>query len=378
MSQLHSTIRFSRKAFAVSLIAAASLVLVGCSAGGGTSGDPSAGKVDTATAQALVDKYSVPPTEFPVDVPLENDPSGLKVSLLQCVTPTCGLAAKVFAAAGSAMGIEVSVVKVSSAIADQQSGLDSIIASKPDGVVILGIEASAVGSQIQELTSDGVAVTTVGLADVEQYGVQAAINSNASLKNWGQVLGAYAVLKHGADSDIVIYNVPELSFPPRVTAAAQDEIAALCPACVVRVVDIPITSVGTDSPSRVVSDLQANPKSNIAIFPFYDVATGLPAALSTADITIDTVGLSPSPSNLQDIKDGGLTAGVSVDVGVMFWTALDATARVALGEPITASEKTGIPPFQIVEASDITFDPAGGYHAFPDLKDRFTKLWTGN
>jgi ribose transport system substrate-binding protein len=223
-----------------------------------------------------------------------------------------------------------------------------------------------------------VAVTTVGLADVEEYGVQAAINSNVTHETWGRVLGAYAVLKHGADSNIVIYNVPELSFPPRVTKAAEEEIAALCPSCVVRVVEIPITSVGTDSPSRVVSDLQANPQSNIAIFPFYDVATGLPAALSTADITIDSIGLSPSPSNMQDIKNGGLTAGVSADLGVMFWTALDATARVALGEPLSEAEKIGIPPFTIIEAEDITFDPAGGYHAFPDFKEQFTTLWTSN
>lgn len=382
MSWPHSTnpIHSKASAVAIALIAATSLMLAGCGTDAPPAGGPAstASDVDTAAAQALVEQYSVAPTDFPVDVPLEGDPSNLDVTLLQCVTPTCGLAAKIFAEAGAAMGIDVSVVKVSAAVADQQAGLDSIIATKPDGVLILGIEASAVGSQIEELTSEGVAVTTVGLADVDEYGVQAAINSNVTHKTWGEVLGAWAVLKHGADANIVIYNVSEMSFSPRITKGAEDKIAALCPSCEVRVVDIPITSVGTDSPSRVVSDLQAHPNSNVAIFPFYDVATGLPAALSTADITIDSVGLSPSPSNMQDIKNDGLTAGIAADLGVMFWTALDATARVALGEPLSDAEKLGTPPFRILEGADITFDPAGGYHAFPEFKEQFTELWTGN
>lgn len=371
-----------RMIHSITLAATAALasvaLLAGCSGGAGGSAAPtgSGSAVDTAGAQEIVDAYSVPPTEFPVDVPLAASPEGLTISVLQCVTPTCGLAAKVFAEAGEAMGAEVSFVKVSAAIADQQAGMDSIIAAQPDGVIVLGIEASAVGSQIEQLTSDGVAVTTVGLADVEQYGVQAALNSNESQATWGEVLGAYAVEAHGAETEAVIYNVPELSFPPRVTAAAEETIAKFCPDCTVRVVEIPITSVGTDSPTRVVADLQANPNTNIAIFPFYDVATGLPAALSTADITIDTIGLSPSPSNLQDIKNGDLTAGLAVDVGVMFWTALDATARTALGEPLTEAEKVGIPPFQVLHADDVTFDPAGGFHAFPDFKEQFTTLWT--
>lgn len=353
------------------------LLISGCSTGaGGQAGpEPTDAEADLAAAKALVDQYSQPPTGFPVDEPLAASPAGLKIAMIQCVTPVCGLAAASIGAGAAAMGVEFSAVKVSTSIADQQAGLDAIIASDPDGVILFGIEASAIGSQLEQLTSTGVAVTTVGMAEVAKYGVQTALNSETSQETWGKVLAAYAIQAHGTDTDAVIYNVPELSFPPRVTQAAEEEFATLCPGCNVRVVDVPITSFGTDAPSRVVSDLQANPETSIAIFTVYEAATGLPAALATADISIDTVGLAPSPVNLQDIRDGALGAGIAIDVGVMFWTALDATARTALGEPLTAAEKSGIPPFQILEAADITFDPAGGYHAFPDFKERFLAAW---
>ena len=50
--------------------------------------------------------------------------------------------------------------------------------------------------------------------------------------------------------------------------------------------DVPVATIGSSAPSRIVSDLQANPDTNVALFANFETATGLPAALRTAGITV--------------------------------------------------------------------------------------------
>jgi ribose transport system substrate-binding protein len=181
----------------------------------------------------------------------------------------------------------------------------------------------------------------------------------------------------GAKADSVIYEVPELSFSPVITAGYINEMKALCPGCNVRKVDIPLASIGSDATSRIVSDLQSHPETTMAVFSDLDDETGLPAALKTAGISVQMAGNSPSPSGLQDIKDGVLGAGLAVDLPVMFWTGVDMIARVATGQPPTAGEKAGIPSEDLLEQADITFDPSKGFSGYPDYVQRFTAMWKG-
>ena len=59
----------------------------------------------------------------------------------------------------------------------------------------------------------------------------------------------------------------------------------------------------------------------------------------------------------------------------MLWAQVDALARLSAGQPLTAGEKLGLPPIQILTKSDITFDPTKGWVAYPDFPQRFAKLW---
>lgn len=358
--------------------AAGALMLVaGCGSAGGSAGSGGeSAEADTATAASQLAQYSGKISGFPVDQPLTSKPStGAKFAFLQCVSPTCGLIAQALGGAAKTLGVEFVVVKAGGSVSDQQSAMDSIIALKPDGVLIAGLDATGIGAQIKKLTSADVPVTTIGIQETEKYGVQAPMNSGDAQKLYGKLLASYVVNKEGGKAKAVVYEVPELSFSPKVAAAFTAEMKKLCPDCGVRKVDIPISSVGTDSPSKIVSDLQAHPETSVAVFTLMDAATGLPSAMKTAGVKVDTIGLSPSPSNLQDIKNGDLGAAVAVDLPVMIWTAMDATARVATGQELTAGEKAGIPPVQVIQKADITFDPTKGFSGYPDFVERFSSLW---
>ncbi len=150
------------------------------------------------------------------------------------------------------------------------------------------------------------------------------------------------------------------------------------PRCSVRVVHVPIATIGNTAPSRVVSDLQANPGTTVAVFASDETQTGLPAALSAAGLSVKTMGASPGPTNLQYVKEGKETAALAVDLPVLAWTVVDAAAREMAGQPVTGLEARGICDYQFVTQSDITFDPSKGWTGYPDFATRFSKLWGAN
>jgi len=143
----------------------------------------------------------------------------------------------------------------------------------------------------------------------------------------------------------------------------------------VRNVDVGVATLGTTAPRTVVTDLQAHPETNVAVFSLADLASGVPAAMTSAGLSTTTLVYSPGPGNLQDIKDGKLTAGLAIDFASSVWVAVDVAARLILGDKPTASEQAGDANFQFLEQKDITFDASHGWIAYPDYQQRFTQLW---
>jgi len=377
------------KAAAVTNALAALIVTAGCSSSGGSTGGSSGGSTGSGdpapavagnitSAKALLAEYTGKVSAFPVDAPLTKRlPSSATLVYLQCASPVCALAGNIVGAAAKTMGIQFSKINGGPSVTTQQAAMDTIATMKPTALMIAGLDPTGIGPQLRKLVASGVTVGTVGLQNTAQYGVQAPFNTDAANTKEGALLAAWAFLKDGQNTNSVIYETPELSFSPVVVSGYLAEMKALCPSCKARKVDIPLASVGTDASSRIVSDLQSHSDTKTAIFSDLDDETGLPAALKTAGISVQTAGLSPSPSGLQDIKDGNLDAAVAVDLPVLFWTDVDMIARVATGQPAPAGEKSGIPSGQLLEKADVTFDPSHGFSGYPDYVQRFETYWKG-
>ncbi len=184
------------------------------------------------------------------------------------------------------------------------------------------------------------------------------------------------IANEGAHANAVLYTLPALDISAPVQQAFQAEMAKNCPSCTVRAVPIDASTIGTTAPSTVVTDLQAHPDTNVAVFVSLSAAAGLPAAMKAAGITsLKTVGFGPTAGNLQDIKDGALTAALDIDFPVSTWTAVDAAARLLEGAQPTASEQAGDVPEEFLAQKDITFNPTLGWSAYPDFAQRFATLW---
>lgn len=340
-----------------------------------TSSTSSSGSGDTAAADAAVAKYIGKPSPFPVTEPLKSVKKGATVAFMDCGTSICGLFWQLLQPAAKTMGVKLTRYKAGSAANTVTQAWDSAVSAKPDAVIAAAIDVELWKSQLKQLQADNIPVVTTGILGTQKYGIKAAQAAEAASELEGKLMADYTASKFSDAKKIAIYDVPELSFTRLVTQAYQDELKTVCPDCSARVTHVPVATMGTTAPQQIVSDLQKNSGTDLAVFSIDELESGLPAALQTAGIKVKTLGNSPSPTQLQYLKEGKETAALAVDLPVLGWTLLDQAARQMAGQALTGDEAKGISPVQFLTQADIKFDPSKGWTGYPDFPQRFAKLW---
>ncbi len=306
-------------------------------------------------------------------------PAGTKFAFLQCSTTICGLTAQLLGPAVKAVGGQLTLINAGGTSSTSQAAASSALALKPAVVIVTGVQLAQFGGKLKELSAAGIKVISVSVTeDVAPYGVTFNYIGLDFNVRAGQLMADWVVARKGQNANVVFYTVPELSFSIPMANAFKSELTKLCKTCQFRTSDISVLTFGTKAPSTVVTDLQAHRDSTVAVFASAEIAAGLPAALKAAGITnLTSIGFAPTPNTLGDIKTGALTAGLGIDLQVAIWTSVDVAARLLLGKDLTAGEKAGDTPEQILEQKDITFDTTRGYAGYPDVAQTYIKLWNG-
>jgi ribose transport system substrate-binding protein len=365
---------------AACLSAAAVVSVSACGSSSDSSGDkpdPAQQAVAVTQAKAEIAPFTTPPTTFPVTDPLpQRLPAGKKFVYLQCSTPICAAVGTFVEQAVKTIGGKYTVINAGSTAQTAQAAASSADALKPDAVILGAIDPALFGGGLKKLAGDGAKLVSLQIdKDVKPYGITFNyLGEDLSQRN-GKLLADWVIAEKSTKAHAVIYTEPALDLSAPVQSAFQNEMTLKCPSCKVRAVPIDVATIGTTAPRTVVTDLQAHPDSNVAVFVSLSAAAGLPAALKAGGRSITTVGFGPTAGNLQDIKNGSLTAALNIDFPVSTWTAVDAAARLIEGAKPTASELRGDVPEQFLGQKDITFDPTRGWSAFPDFAQRFAKLW---
>ena len=376
---LHGHPARRRTAWTIGAAAAAALALSGCgsSASTASTSSGSASGANVAAAKAAIAPLTGHPSGFPVTTALSKPlPAGARFVFLQCSTTVCGLVAQELKPAVAAIGGSLTNVNAGATAATSQAAAASVLALKPNVVFLRGLEPSLFAGGLKALSAAGITVVSISISkDVKPYGITFNYIGQQFTDEEGKLLADWVIAREGDHADVIFYGVPAIDFSNPMQQAFEDEMKKNCPSCKVRTVPIDVTTLGTTSAQTVVTSLQSHPDVNTAVFASYEVADGLPAALKAADLTVTTLGYGPNPENLQDIKSGGLTAGLAVDFPVSVWAAVDSAARLLEGGQPTQSEIAGDVPSQFLTQSDITFDPARGWSAYPDYAQRFTQLW---
>ncbi len=356
-------------------------VTSGCG-GATTSNSASASTAISAQVLAGVQQNLAPytghPSAFPVDQPLKSKPpAGSKLAFLQCSTPICALFAQIAQQAAGGLGVPLTVTKASASAQSLQDAMNSIIAQKPSAVLIPAADPVQYREPMKTLESMNIPVVSQGVVNADGFpAIKGIILGKDAATLAGTLLADWVVARNGT-APSVFYTIPELSFSPFIQSGYQAEMHKVCATCKVRYVQLSIATIGSTAPAKVTSDLQSHQDSKTAVFGSLEAAGGLPAALKVAGIKVDTVGFAPDPAVLGYIKAGDITAGLGYDTVTSMWVQVDEAARLITGQELTAPEKADNNVMQMLEQKDITFDPSHGYSGYPDIKDRFAKLWSG-
>ena len=362
---------------AVVVLSACSSSTKTTSSSGSASSGGASGTSAVAAAQATTKKYTDNPSEFPVSDPLPKPvPSGLKFAYLQCSAPTCAQQAMLLQAAVAVVNGSLQVVKAGSSAQELQNAMSSLIALKPAALFIPSVEPDLISAQIKQAQAAGIPIA-MGISDPQTYGLDGSVFGNALVEQVGKLMADWVVANEPPNANVVFYTIPELNFMVPEEAAFRAELTKLCPGCEVRTVKAPIAGIASTNPALVVSDLESNPKTTVAVFGANDTSTGLAAALKTAGLKTPYIGFGPTPSNLTDIQSGAQSAGLGVDYNVLAWMFLDEGLRLIQKAPLSVDEKQGVVPVQWVTKSNLTGDLSKGFAAYPDYVARYTKLWTG-
>ncbi|HEV2638254.1 MAG TPA: substrate-binding domain-containing protein [Actinocrinis sp.] len=373
--------RSSRTRSAVALACAAALVASAAAACSSSSGPASPGQTqaaaNVAAAKAQIAPYSGAPDAFPITQPLSKPlPAGTKFAFLQCGTSACGLVASLLAPAIKDVGGALTTVNAGETAQSSQAAVASVLAMKPAAVLISGIDPTVFGGDLKQLSTAGIKVITISVSkDTQPYGITFNYIGLQTTQTAGKSMADWVIANKGGQSNVVFYTVPEIDLSTPLQQAFQQELAKNCPACKIRTVPIDVSTLGTTAPSTVVTDLQSHPDTTVAVFASAEVAAGLPAAMKAAGLSTTTLGYAPQAGIIQNIKNGQITAGLAVDFPLSVWVAVDAAARLIEGGQPTAYEQAGDIPIHFLDQQNITFNPAGGWAAYPDYQQRFAALW---
>lgn len=361
--------------FAVSLSACSSSADSATGTGNTAAGNSGANVDAAKTAIASYSNGKTVP--FVVDKPLSKPVApGTKFAFLQCAAQACAVAGVAVKSAVEALGGTVTPVNSGSSAQTAQAAASTVLAMRPAAVIATGLDPQLYGGGLQKIADAGIKIVTISVAvDTKPYGITANYLGAPTFTKAGALMADWVVANKGAGAKVAFYAVPEISFMPSMTKGFQEELTKNCTSCAFRTVNVPLASLGTTAPQTVVTDLQANPDTTIAVFGTGTLASGVPAALSSAGLNIPTLLYSPQAANLQDIKDGKVNAALGVDYNSSVWTGVDVAARLVNGEEPLPAETNGDVAFGFLGKQDITFDPTKGWNPYSDYADRFKKLW---
>ena len=329
-----------------------------------------------AAAKEVIAGYIGKPSAFPVTEKLKSVPKGEEIDYVDCGTPICALFWELLQPAAKTMGVKLERIKAGSAANTVTAAFDTVLAKEPAAVIVGSVTMELWSKQLKELQEKEIPVVTTGISDAEKFGVESPQASNHNSELTGKLMAAYAIAEMGGEkTNAVIYETPELSFTTILTESFVEEFENLCPSCSVRTAQISVTELGNTAPNTVVSDLQANPETTLAVFSTAEIEGGLPSALQAAGIEVETLGSAPGPSELQYLKEGKVTAALGFDLPVLTWGLLDQAAREIAGQKLTGLQAEGLGVFQFLKKEDVQYDVSKGWTGYPKFAEMFAKLW---
>jgi ribose transport system substrate-binding protein len=349
----------------------------------------------SAVSSVAVDRVAAflqPVTELPFNETVALE-AGQSLFYIQCGVAVCAEIAEGLQAAAEAAGWTYQTASHQDTPDTVASAFDAAIAAQPDVVLTSGNPREWFASQLDTLESQGIPVVAWSLPEVYEPGDGISVNllTQDDYYFYGVLMADYAAV-NSANRDILFVGLPTFPVLSIVQQGFEDEIAAVCPDCNVKIIEVAVTDLGTNLPGLIISELQTNPDLDMISYAFGGMLFGVPEAIESAGLGNQAKAVSQAggPLNFGFITSGQhQVAEVGIASELLGWRALDAAARILAGEgPGRATtpgsaQIAGRPdilsgglPLQILQADSID-DPSALWPGVDGFQDLFTQLWAG-
>ncbi len=364
-------------------------MLVGASCGGGTSTpqvSPSASVV--AAAKAAVDQY-LGQVQWKAPGPAINAAAAKGKSVwvidLNTSIPFNRIMIDSMKTALTTAGMNVSTCDGQGTPSGWKQCADQAVANKPSLIIDQSIDPGLISTNMNNAVAAGIKVIEGNIHDP---------SSSAGLTNGaiggvafpfiqvGRLMADWAIVDTSGRANAVIVTSSDVpNAADIVEQGIKPEFASRCPACKVRVVDVPVSQWATQMTSSVQAALTADSAVNY-ILPIYDgMGTLVGPAIRQASATnrVKIVSFNADLAPMQDLAAGRFVAAdVGISVPWQGWAYADQAVRALVGEkPVV--ETVPIRIFNRDNVKGLTLNDAsladGSWYGPVDFRQQYKQLW---
>lgn len=361
-----------RRAHLAALVACVT-VLAACGDSEGSASADDGGGIDVAQAEQELAAVVDTPDQVEV-APIDAEiPSGKTITYMTCQVPVCTEVGRGITAAADALGWDVREVQNNGTPAGYQESWQEIAQTPGDGAII-GYPVLPY-PDIEELM-DQANVPVVSSTSPSPVGghLVAVVASSEEKSIEGSAMANWVIQDAGEPIRSVFVHDPAITSLASALPAYQETMEKNCPGCEVDVLEVSIAQIGPALAQQVVSHVQSNPDVEYVAFGLGDLATGVPAAIRAAGLEdqVKVTVRAASPANLEDIRNGGMAAGLTSELYEAGWRAVDLLARQLTGVDLGEVYPIGVT--RLITDDNLPEDITVPY-SVPGYQDAFTQAW---
>jgi ribose transport system substrate-binding protein len=365
------------------LVCTTALTLAACSSsssGSTPKTSSSTGGASFSAAAAANTKYEQRPTSIGITTPVgKTIPKGKVIDFIQCGVPACVVEGDILESATNLLGWKL--VRINAGTSPQQiaDAYQQAVTNKPNAVIGSGFARALFASEVTKLSSMHIPVLEAFVGDSTGDGLTGVVGGPVNNSIQGKEVADY-ILANTTSKSATIGAVVPSGFPNMVqeNSSFDAEIQKQCPKCTVKLLTVPVTSIGTDLTTRISSFLTANPNISYLWDGYDDMVTGLPTALKGSGITsVKVATISMNGTVAADIgQNDYVTTAIGTSFPEVYWREIDLLARYFTGVSYSVDLNDATLPFWTITSSDLPSDASSVTFAnVVSYKSQFEKLW---
>lgn len=383
----------SRNRFIVAVaIGAATVAMAACSSSGSSTGSANAQSTSSASSTSsssgaypqlasYINSLETRPTTINITQPIGKAvPKGKAIAYIQCGSPACVVNGDALQQAANVLDWKITRINAGLTAETIQSAWQQAVSDHPDAVITSGFSRALFNPQLAQLKAANIPVIDLTTADPPGDGLTAVYGYGPQWTTQGKILADYMLVNSGG-KPINVLSVSVSAYPnlTLISNAVTSEIKANCSACTEATLDVPVTSIGSDLPSRITSYLSAHPNVNWVYVGFADMLSGVPASLSSAGLSgVKIVTIDRTTATEGYMKDGqSLVMTAGFDVAEMMWRSVDYLARLWTGTSTAQNTAVdGLPLWVQTKANQPDGAPTTGYYPYVgNYPELYKQLW---